>query len=67
MLQQRILEHLENARAEDGCTVSASRKDFLASLERVITVNDVTLDKAGLVPGVGNEEAQLMGSGSVDA
>jgi hypothetical protein len=67
VLEERILEHAENARAEDGCTVSASRKDFLASLERVITVNDVKLGKAGLIPGVGNEGAQLMGSGSVDA
>ena len=65
--EERILEHGENARAEDGGAVSASRKDFLASPERVITVNDVKLGKAGLVPGVGNEGAQLMGSGSVDA
>jgi hypothetical protein len=67
VVEERILEHAENAGAEDGCTVSASRKDFLASLERVITVNDVKLGKAGLIPGVGNEGAQLMGSGSVDA
>ena len=67
VLEERILEHAKNAWAEDGGAVSASRKDFLASLERVITVNDVKLGKAGLVPGVGNEGAQLMGSGSVDA
>jgi hypothetical protein len=57
VMEERILEHAENARAEDGCTVSTSRKDVLASLERVITVNDVKLGKAGLVPGVGNEGA----------
>ena len=39
----------------------------MASLERVITVNDVKVGKAGLVPGIGNERAQLMGSASVDA
>jgi len=67
VLEERILGHAENAWAEDGCAVSASRKDFLASLERVITVNDVKVGKAGLVPGIGNEGAQLIGSGSVDA
>lgn len=47
--------------------VSETRHNFEALLERIITVNDVKLGKAGLVSGVGNEGAQLMGSGSVDA
>jgi hypothetical protein len=67
VVEEKFLGRAENARAEDGCAVSASRKDFLVSLERVITVNDVKVGKAGLVPGIGNEGAQLMGSGSVDA
>jgi hypothetical protein len=39
----------------------------LASLERVITVHDVKLGKAWLEPVCGDEGAQLMGRGSVDA
>jgi len=66
-LQHRVLEHLENARAEDGNVVAARREDFLASLERVITVHDVKLSKAGLVPVCGNEGRQPMGWGTVDA
>jgi hypothetical protein len=66
-LDHRVLEHLENARAKDGSVVGARREDLLASLECVITVHDVKLGKAGLVPGSGNEGAQFMGSGSVDA
>jgi ABC-type sulfate/molybdate transport systems ATPase subunit len=31
VLEERILEHAENARAEDGGVVRASREDFLAS------------------------------------
>ena len=67
MLQHRILEHLENARAEDGTVVGATWEDFLASLERVITVHDVKLGKARLEPVCSDEGAQLMGRGSVDA
>ena len=67
VLQHRVLEHLENARAEDGSVVGARREDFLASLERVITVHDVKLSKAGLVPVSGHKGPQLMGWGTVDA
>jgi hypothetical protein len=67
MLQHRILEHLEDARAEDGTVVGATWEVFLASLERVITVHDVKLGKARLEPACGDEGGQLMGRGSVDA
>jgi hypothetical protein len=66
-LDHGVLEHLENARAKARSVVAASREDFLASLECVITVDDVKLGEAGLVPVSGNEGAQLMGRGSVDA
>jgi hypothetical protein len=67
MLQHRILEHLENAQGEDATVIGATWEDFLASLERVITVHDVKLGKARLEPVCGDEGAQLMGRGSVDA
>jgi hypothetical protein len=66
-LDHGVLEHLEDARAKDGSVVAARRKYFLASLECIITVHDVKLGEAGLVPVSGNEGAQLMGRGSVDA
>jgi len=66
VLEERILEHAENARAEDWGAVGASRKDFLASLERVITVHNVDLRKAGFVLAAGKKGSQLMGHDTVD-
>ncbi len=67
VLEERILEHTKNARPDCGIIIAATRHDFCASLERVITVHDVQLGKAGLVPVVGDEGAQAMGDGPVDA
>ena len=39
----------------------------MASLERIITIHDVKLGKARLEPVCGDEGAQLMGRGSIDA
>lgn len=65
--QHRILDHLEDARPEDGSVIGARRYNCKASLERVITVQDVKLGKAGQVPSVGDEGAQAMEGGPVDA
>jgi hypothetical protein len=38
MLQLRMLEHLENARPEDGSVIGATRHNFKALLERALSL-----------------------------